>query len=163
MSKWHEKCYVKIIMIMKTNGRLLSREEASKIGDIRFPAISQYTGKIVCGIYSITLLLNGKKYIGKTINIIQRYNFHNQLPENLITPCDSNTKLLYKAFSEHGKANFLFEVLDTENSTSELELLYINYYNTYNPKYGYNVANTKGISSNTIKLVNNGLKGSPFK
>lgn len=85
-------------------------------------------------IYSITNKVNGKQYIGQTVqNVGKRWKSH--LKKN------SNCKALGNAISLYGKENFLIETVYEATSLEELnqkEQEFINKYNTLAPK-GYNL------------------------
>lgn len=84
-------------------------------------------------IYKITNKLNGKVYIGQTINTVdQRWKRH---------VYDSKTKDTHfaRAIRKYGAENFIVETIDTAESTKELnekEIYWIKYYNSN--KEGYN-------------------------
>ena len=59
----------------------------------------------IIGVYKITNKINGKCYIGKSIDIKARFSDHKK-PSNL----KSHYKI-YKAFVKYGVENFNFEVL----------------------------------------------------
>ena len=90
-------------------------------------------------VYCYTNQINNKKYIGQTKNPNQRYNAHksnHQNPEH--TEYDS---LFHRALRKYGWDNFFYEVLaETEDIdlANELEIFYINFYNTIRPN-GYNI------------------------
>lgn len=90
-------------------------------------------------IYSFTNLINGKKYIGQTINPNQRYAAHKSAISNInSSEFDSP---LHRAFRKYGFENFEYEVLTETESIDELNALeayYIAYYNTQVPN-GYNI------------------------
>ena len=92
----------------------------------------------ITGIYLIENLINNKKYIGQSKNILARWCGHR---------CDSKTKNLplYKAMRKYGLENFKFSIVE-ECSISELaakEDYWINYYNCFLPNgYNYNKAET---------------------
>lgn len=78
------------------------------------------------GVYKITNSINGKVYIGQSINIEERWRDHraDYLRSDVI---------LYRAMRKYGLENFSFEVLE-ECSIEELdekEIFYINEYNSY--------------------------------
>ena len=90
-----------------------------------------YTGHI----YKITNTINGKTYIGKTINLKKRWYQHRRMKEN---------KVLYKAFNKYGIENFTFEeVISIKSEDKEtldfmlntLETFYIEKFNSYNKGY----------------------------
>lgn len=89
-----------------------------------------------CGIYKITNLVNGKSYIGQSIDINRRWRNEKSSAFNI----DSNgyNSLLSQAFRKYGIDNFSFEILE-ECAVSELnekEIYYISFYNSY--FQGYN-------------------------
>ena len=91
-------------------------------------------------IYCYTNLKNNKKYIGQTVNPKARYTAHKSAYKN---PNNSDyNSLLHKAFRKYGYESFKYEILvkdiDDINILNELEIYYINFYNTKVPN-GYNV------------------------
>lgn len=91
-------------------------------------------------IYCYTNRINGKKYVGQTINPEQRYNAHKSNYQN-----PNNTEynsLIHKAFRKYGFDNFTYEILvkdiDDINVLNELEIYYIKKFNCQTPN-GYNV------------------------
>lgn len=86
-----------------------------------------------CGIYKITNNLNGHCYIGKSTNISHRWIEHK---------CHSKTEdcALYRAIRKYGIENFTFEVIQyaLPEELEELEQYYIDLYDTYKGKHGYN-------------------------
>ncbi len=83
------------------------------------------------GIYKITNRINNKIYIGQSINCEKRFNEHKSSEHN---------KHLKRAYDKYGLENFSFEVLEeTEESLlNERETYYIEFFNSINPKIGYN-------------------------
>ena len=95
------------------------------------------------GIYKIENQINGKVYIGQSINIARRWKEHRSRANNNDTP-------LYRAINKYGLENFTFEILE-ECSVSELnekEIYWIKYYNSTNRNIGYNLT-TGGNGGNT--------------
>ena len=91
-------------------------------------------------IYCYTNKINGKKYVGQTINPEQRYNAHKSNYQN---PNHTEyNSLIHKAFRKYGFNNFTYEVLvkgiDDINVLNELEIYYIKKFNCQTPN-GYNV------------------------
>lgn len=84
------------------------------------------------GIYRYTNLINGKRYIGQSIDIEKRYKGH----------LSKKASLIDKAIDKYGIENFRFEVLEfcEPEQLNELETYWITYYNTniYAGGYGYN-------------------------
>lgn len=104
----------------------------------------------MCGIYKITNLINGKIYIGKSINIKQRWNKHKEIPNDGMS--------IHKAMLKYGINNFSFEVLEecNEYQLDEKEIYWINYYNTYLGE-GYNAAPGGEGASHPVKISNETL------
>lgn len=80
---------------------------------------------MISGVYKITNNINGKVYIGKSINIQQRWQEHKRhykYVDNIV---------LYKAFRKYGVENFTFEILceAPEQEIDSLEVKYIEEYN----------------------------------
>lgn len=99
------------------------------------------------GIYCIENLLNNKKYIGSSRNIMQRLRQHkHQLKSNT-----HYNKHLSSSFKKYGETNFIFYIIERVediNILIEREIYYVNLHNCLNPIYGYNKAkhifNTSG-------------------
>ena len=106
---------------------------------------------MISGIYKITNKINGKVYIGQSVDIERRWKEHRQRPFN------SNSKQyespLYRAIRKHGLDNFTFQVVE-EGLPSELndkETYWINYYDSYSN--GYNLTLGGDTSEHNAKLT----------
>ena len=89
------------------------------------------------GIYKITNLVNGKSYIGQSVNIERRFINHKSVAFN---PNDRNYNYpLYRAIRKYGIENFSFEILEEclKNELNEKEVFYIDKYRTHGIN-GYN-------------------------
>lgn len=100
-------------------------------------------------IYKITNKINGKSYIGQTIqNVKERFYQH------CATKCSQAilNMVIHKAINKYGKSNFTIEVIEEVESTNlnDRERYWIRYYDSYNN--GYN--STEG-GQNGIKLFKN--------
>lgn len=107
------------------------------------------------GIYKITNLINGKSYIGQSINIEKRFISHKQRAFNK-KDRDYN-KHLYCSIRKYGLNNFSFEILE-ECSIDELndrERYYIIKYNSF--LNGYNL--TLGGDSSRAKSSKQQIAG----
>lgn len=115
-------------------------------------------------IYCIENRVNGKKYIGQTINYNQRKHQHFHKKEN--------SPILAKAFNKYGKNNFnMYPILSfntinrkvCKQILNALEILYIEKYNTYH--CGYNANKGGGsqygfaLSKESRKKISESLKG----
>jgi group I intron endonuclease len=58
----------------------------------------------ICGIYSITNILNNKMYIGQSIHCYKRFNQHS----NSLKKCGA----IYLAIKKYGIENFEFDILE---------------------------------------------------
>ena len=90
------------------------------------------------GIYVITNLVNGKKYIGQSIDIQARFIRHKTNGKALKKYVKDSH--LYRAMRKYGVNNFSFEILEEcpEGKLNEREIYYIDLYKTYDSDYGYN-------------------------
>ena len=98
------------------------------------------------GIYCITNNINNKVYIGQAIKLRKRLLVHVNYKEDS-TP-------LYKAFSKYGIENFEFTILEEfegkdyneiKKKLDELEIYYINKYDSYNKGYNQTLGGDGGI------------------
>lgn len=88
----------------------------------------------ICGVYCIENTVNGKRYIGQSINIFARWRQHlSKLRQN-----DHYNSKLQNAWNKYGENNFKFYVVIEADADllDELEIYYINLYSSY--KDGYN-------------------------
>lgn len=90
-------------------------------------------------IYKITNKINNKIYIGKTCRSISiRWKEH-------CSKANQKDKFyLHNAILKYGKENFIIEKIDEtddEKTINQLEQYWINFYNSNNKKYGYNLTN----------------------
>jgi group I intron endonuclease len=93
--------------------------------------------KIISGIYKITNLINGKVYIGQSIDILnKRWPYHKYLLN-----CDKHSnKHLQNAWNKYGEDNFDFSIIcqcDPDN-LDDYEICYIKLYKSYLSEFGYN-------------------------
>lgn len=102
-----------------------------------------------CGIYSITNKETGQKYIGQSINIHRRFEQHkyNNKPISYID----------RAIKKHGSDKFEFEIIEEciPSKLNQLEMEYIEKYNTYKNQKHYNLTSggdSKYKVSDTTKL-----------
>ena len=100
-------------------------------------------------IYKITNTINGKFYIGQTIqNVKERFYQH------CATKCSKavSNMAIHRAIKKYGKSNFTVEVIEEIDSANlnDRERYWIKYYNSYNNWYN----STKG-GQDGIKLFKN--------
>lgn len=96
------------------------------------------------GIYKIENKINGKVYIGQSIDINTRwYNHIKELDGNR-----HHNEHLQHAWNKYKEDNFEFVVIEecTIENIDEQEIYWIDYYKALNPNYGYNMtAGGQGI------------------
>lgn len=103
--------------------------------------------EIISGIYCITNLINNKKYVGLSSNILRRWGEHKRIPFN-----ESSKEYnypLYRAIRKYGLENFNFEILERnldDKQLKEREAYWINYYDSVHN--GYNI--TEGGEHNSL-------------
>lgn len=109
------------------------------------------------GIYKITNLLNGKCYIGQSVNIDKRWNTHRTAPFNP-NRIDYDTPL-YRAMRKYGVNHFQFEVLEEcpKAELNEKEIYYIRLYNSMLPS-GYNQDGGGSTAGHPLKLTADDVK-----
>lgn len=85
----------------------------------------------IAGIYKIENLINHKVYIGKSTNIIKRFQRHASSTHNV---------LLKRAFKKYGFENFSFEILIETYDLDYWEIFLIQLFNAVDKEHGYNLA-----------------------
>lgn len=94
------------------------------------------------GIYKITNKIDGKCYIGQSVNVQARWRKHKVVANQLNgRDCD---KPLYRAIRKYGIENFDFKIIEEcpKEQLNEREIFWIDYYDSFNLEKGYNL--TKG-------------------
>ncbi|MCM3387334.1 GIY-YIG nuclease family protein [Ureibacillus chungkukjangi] len=97
-----------------------------------------YYKKKDIGIYKILNKLNGKVYIGQSKRLSVRINSHKRALRN-----NAHDNIhLQKAFNKYGEDSFEYIIIEecTDDILTDRELFWINYYNSHNREYGYNLA-----------------------
>lgn len=84
-------------------------------------------------IYKITNDINGKIYIGKTYNSIEK-RFKEHCKDRLKRKCEQRP--LYSAMNKYGIEHFYIELLEETDNPEEREKYWIEYYGSF--KNGYN-------------------------
>lgn len=121
-----------------------------------------------CGIYKIENKINNKKYIGLSLDILNRWKEHKKgLSEN-----KHHNRHLQRAWNKYGEENIIFEIIELcdKEKLNQREVFYIHYYKTNNRKYGFNMNTGGGLqlgfkhsqkSKNLISKIQIGRKRNP--
>ena len=98
-----------------------------------------------CGIYCITNIVNGKRYIGKTVRLKKRWTNHKS---SLKYGVHHNT-YFERSWNKYGEENFDYRVLlyCSPDMLSYYEPRAIHAYNTLDERYGYNFRDPDGEGS----------------
>ena len=107
------------------------------------------------GIYKITNKINGKVYIGQSLNIELRWKQHIQEAKN----SRKQTKF-YNAMRKYGIDNFIFQIIEqcqpSQQILDEKQRYWIQYYNSY--KEGYNSTLGGQLKNSWIKYNPQSIK-----
>ena len=92
----------------------------------------------ICGIYKITNTVNGKVYIGQSIDIKKRWTNHKK--DAFWQKAECYQYPLYKAMRKYGLPHFDFSILEecSREQLNEREIFYIQQYHSNEKKNGYN-------------------------
>lgn len=91
---------------------------------------------MIKAIYKITNQVNGKSYIGQSVNPVHRFSAHKSRARNNDF---SSSMALYHAINKYGEQNFVMEILEWTENYNEREIELIREYNTLSPN-GYNIS-----------------------
>lgn len=105
------------------------------------------------GIYKITNKINGKCYIGQSVDIHRRWKGHRK--DAFWDGSLAKDYPLYRAMRKHGIENFEFEVLEecSADALNEKEIYYINFYKSNMRDFGYNQNDGGQTNSHSLKLT----------
>ena len=90
----------------------------------------------ISGIYKIENLVNGKIYVGQSVNIKKRWKDHKYyLRHNL-----HQNRYIQRAWNKQGEENYSFSIIEEcdKELLGEKESYYINLFKSNNFKFGYN-------------------------
>lgn len=112
-----------------------------------------------CGVYAIRSIKNGKVYVGSSISLEQRKQTH-------FTALRKNRhyrRELQEDWNTFGESGFRFETLEMCEPVDRinLELAWINYFKSQNPRYGYNVRDPRmtSMAESSRKKISQSMRG----
>jgi predicted DNA-binding protein len=98
----------------------------------------------ICGVYKITNSINGKSYIGKSINIRQRISQHFARTKH--NNGYFHTQHFFEDLNKYKRSDFDIEIIEVCKDEADLKVkeeYYIKKYKTYDPEIGYNCFKNK--------------------
>jgi group I intron endonuclease len=118
------------------------------------------------GIYQIKNIINGKVYIGSSIDLKRRENEH----FNFLRKNKHYNRYLQRAWNKYGEENFKFEVLEYVKDNNDLinkEQFWIDIIDASNQLIGYNLSPTAGSllgykKTEEMKLVSRTTQDSKY-
>lgn len=115
----------------------------------------------MCGIYKITNLINGKCYIGQSVQIEKRFEQHKRNFDNK-NEKTYNSKF-YRAIRKYGLENFSFEILEecNQKDLNNKEIYWIKFFDSFNNGYNLTLGGENGVKVNRKELEDYFLKHSP--
>lgn len=96
--------------------------------------------KVKSGVYIIKNIVNGKIYIGSSVNVFKRWTQHRYK----LNKGNHANKHLQRAWNKYGISEFEFSILELINNPSkeiliELEQKYLDEHKSFNKDVGYNI------------------------
>lgn len=112
----------------------------------------------ICGIYSITNLVNNMIYIGQSVDVQSRWNTHkNDLNKN-----KHDNSYLQRSWNKYGKDNFEFNILEKcdRSELDKKEKYYIGFFNSNDDILGYNL--TSGGETYIVNKKSSRARGEKY-
>lgn len=105
------------------------------------------------GVYKITNIINGKSYIGQSINIHKRWKREIDDSNNINSRCYDYP--LMRAFRKYGVNNFKFEIIEEceKEELNQKEIYWIDYFNTFFNGYNQTLGGDTSLRQPKEKVV----------
>jgi group I intron endonuclease len=96
----------------------------------------------ISGIYMILNIVNGKFYIGSSVNVDSRMSGH----KHSLNKGNHHSKYLQRAWDKHKEKSFIFELVEKCDSEDCLkrEQVWLDFHKCYDKNIGYNIVNIAG-------------------
>lgn len=92
---------------------------------------------IISGVYLITNTINGKLYVGSAADIVKRWQWH----KRYLMLNKHHSILLQRSYNKYGEDAFDYAIVEEclPEKLLEIEQLWLDASNSYNPEKGYNI------------------------
>jgi group I intron endonuclease len=96
----------------------------------------------ISGIYMILNIVNGKFYIGSSVNVNSRISGH----KHLLNKGNHHSKYLQRAWNKYKEESFIFELIEKCDPEECLkrEQVWLDFHQCYDKTIGYNIVNIAG-------------------
>lgn len=110
----------------------------------------------ISGIYCIENKITNKKYIGKSVNIYERWRQHKMFLKHN----KHHNRYLQFAWNKYGETAFCFYIIEEclEDELNSKEIYYIQKFNSTDDKYGYNLTDGGDGGNTLIKYTDDEFK-----
>lgn len=101
-------------------------------------SVKRKNSELVCGVYSITNIINNKRYIGSSRDIYGRWALH----ERELIKGNHHSLHLQRAWDKYGKENFRFEIIEEclQEELLHKEQKWYDFFESGDKEKGYNMS-----------------------
>ena len=114
-----------------------------------------------CGIYKITNIINNKCYIGQSVQIERRWQWHKNNYNNKNERTYDNH--FYRSIRKYGIENFKFEIIEEcqEDELDEREMHWIAHYDSFNNGYNSTIGGAGALHVNRDEFKEYFIQNNP--